>query len=223
MENSLFYTQFSVLNAGNRLLGFCNFKIFWGSMPPDTPWKRGLLIQSVTLFKSAGYFNFYWNSCFGDHYFSLAYWLFTDIVRIEVILVTFGTQAVKEGMERRCRLNQYNSTHFDFKKWQLHRLSKCQTLLTTRLHTTERSCYDMNSWFKPVNKFFCPDKKLTFSLKLNRLIWTPVNMDQPPKSQTLIMVNLGLWMQVFCALSVTDMIEYCTTGSPDSICRFVRI
>ena len=158
---------------------------FWGSMPPDTPWKRGLLIQSVTLFKSASYFNFYWNSCFGDNYFNLAYWLFTDIVRIEVILVTFGTQAVKEGMERRCRLNQYNSTHFDSKKWQLHRLSKCQTLLTTGLHTTERSCYDMNPQFKPVkkysatppyghpyitNSFVSPDKKLTFSLKLTRLI-----------------------------------------------------
>ena len=51
MENSLFYTQFSPLNA-NRSSGLCNFKIFWGSMPPDTLWKRGLLIQSVTLFKS---------------------------------------------------------------------------------------------------------------------------------------------------------------------------
>ena len=61
MENSLFYTQFSPLNAGNHLLGLCNFKIFWGSMPPDTPWKRGLFIQSVTLFKSAGYFSFYRN------------------------------------------------------------------------------------------------------------------------------------------------------------------
>ena len=37
MENSLFYTQFSLLNAGNRSLGFCNVKIFWGSMPPPTP------------------------------------------------------------------------------------------------------------------------------------------------------------------------------------------
>ena len=52
MENSLFYTQFSPLNAGKRLLGFCNFKIFWGSMPPDTPWKRGLLIQSVRLYSN---------------------------------------------------------------------------------------------------------------------------------------------------------------------------
>ena len=32
-------------------------------MPPDTRWKRGLLIQSVNLFKSAGYFNSYWNPC----------------------------------------------------------------------------------------------------------------------------------------------------------------
>ena len=61
MENSLFYTQFSPLNAGSRWLGLCNFKIFWGSMLPDIPWKRALLIQSVTLFRSAGYFNFYWN------------------------------------------------------------------------------------------------------------------------------------------------------------------
>ena len=38
MEHSLLnYTQFSPLNAGNRLLGLCNFKIFWGSMTPDTP------------------------------------------------------------------------------------------------------------------------------------------------------------------------------------------
>ena len=47
MENSLFYTQFSPLNAGNRLLELCNFKILWGSMTPDTPWKRGLLIISI--------------------------------------------------------------------------------------------------------------------------------------------------------------------------------
>ena len=39
MENLLFYTQFSPLNAGNRLLRLCNFKILWGNMPPDTPWK----------------------------------------------------------------------------------------------------------------------------------------------------------------------------------------
>ena len=68
-----------------------------------------------------------------------------------------------------------------------------------------------------MNNFVRPDKMLTFSLKLTCLMWTPVNMDQRPKSQTLIMVNLALWMQVFCALSVTDMIEYCTTGSPGSI------
>ena len=67
MENSLFYTQFSPLNAVNCLLGLCNFQIFWGSIPPDTPWNRGLLIQSVTLFKSAGYFNFYWNPCLSDY------------------------------------------------------------------------------------------------------------------------------------------------------------
>ena len=66
MENSLLYSQFSPLNAG-RLLGLCNFKIFWGSMPPDTHRKCRLLIQSVTLFKSAGYFNFYWNPCGLNH------------------------------------------------------------------------------------------------------------------------------------------------------------
>ena len=37
MENSLFYTQFSLLNAGNRLLGLCNFNISWGSNCPQTP------------------------------------------------------------------------------------------------------------------------------------------------------------------------------------------
>ena len=39
MENSLFYTQFSPLNTGNRLLRLCNFKIFWGSMT-QTPLKN---------------------------------------------------------------------------------------------------------------------------------------------------------------------------------------
>ena len=38
-------------------------KIVWGSTSPNPPRKRGykrpLLIQSVTLFKPAGYFNFY--------------------------------------------------------------------------------------------------------------------------------------------------------------------
>ena len=57
---ALLYSVLSPLNAANRILGLCKFKIFWESMPP---WKRGLLIQSVTLFKSAGYFNFYWNPC----------------------------------------------------------------------------------------------------------------------------------------------------------------
>ena len=47
MENSLFYSQLSPLNAWKRLLGLCNFKILWGSMRPDTPKKCRLLIQSV--------------------------------------------------------------------------------------------------------------------------------------------------------------------------------
>ena len=63
-NNLLFYSQFSPLNVGNRSLELCSFQIFWGNMPPDTPWKRELLIWLVTLFKSAGYFNFYWNPCY---------------------------------------------------------------------------------------------------------------------------------------------------------------
>ena len=42
MENMLFSTHSSPLNAKNRLLALWNFKIFWGSMPPDTPGKSGL-------------------------------------------------------------------------------------------------------------------------------------------------------------------------------------
>ena len=32
-----------IRNAGNRILGLWNFKIFWGSMPPDPPWGTGLV------------------------------------------------------------------------------------------------------------------------------------------------------------------------------------
>ena len=53
-------------------LGLWNFKIFWGSTSSDTPLpppppflKKGtngsLLIQSVTVFKPAGFFTFNWN------------------------------------------------------------------------------------------------------------------------------------------------------------------
>ena len=34
-KNTLFHTQFSPQNAWNRILGFWNFKAFWGSMPPE--------------------------------------------------------------------------------------------------------------------------------------------------------------------------------------------
>ena len=52
MENSLFYTHFSPLNAENLLLGLCNFNIFWGRMPPDTPenvdcWNSWLLYSNL--------------------------------------------------------------------------------------------------------------------------------------------------------------------------------
>ena len=43
MENMLLSTHSSPLNAKNRLLALWNFKIFWGSMPPDTTGKSGLL------------------------------------------------------------------------------------------------------------------------------------------------------------------------------------
>ena len=69
-ENALFCFKFSPQNTENRILGLWKFKIFWGSPPPETPPpppKKGtngpLLIQSVTLFKPAGYFNYYWNPC----------------------------------------------------------------------------------------------------------------------------------------------------------------
>ena len=45
----LFYTQFSPLNAGIAYLGFFNFKIFWGSMLSDTPWKCGLMAPVDTV------------------------------------------------------------------------------------------------------------------------------------------------------------------------------
>ena len=37
LKSTLFCTQFSPLNTGNRILWLWNFKIFWGSMPPDFP------------------------------------------------------------------------------------------------------------------------------------------------------------------------------------------
>ena len=67
MENSLFYTQFSLLNAGDRLLGLCNFKIFWGSMSPDTPisysiqicWLIQFLLKPVAIFEEKARCFFY--------------------------------------------------------------------------------------------------------------------------------------------------------------------
>ena len=50
MENLLFYTQFSPLNVGNRSLELCSFQIFWGSMPPDTPWKWRWTVDMVGYF-----------------------------------------------------------------------------------------------------------------------------------------------------------------------------
>ena len=41
MKNTLFCTQFSPQNASNHILGLWNFKIFWGSKPPDPPRKKG--------------------------------------------------------------------------------------------------------------------------------------------------------------------------------------
>ena len=42
MKNTLFCSQFSPRNTGNRILGLWNSEIFWGSMPPDPPWRREL-------------------------------------------------------------------------------------------------------------------------------------------------------------------------------------
>ena len=39
----LFGPQFVRQSAGNHILGLWNFKIFWGSMPPDPPRKRRLV------------------------------------------------------------------------------------------------------------------------------------------------------------------------------------
>ena len=65
MKNTLFCPQFSPQNAANNILGLPIFKIFWGSTSPRPPPPSGtnmpVLIQSVTLFNSTVYFNFYWN------------------------------------------------------------------------------------------------------------------------------------------------------------------
>ena len=44
IKNKLFFPQVSPQNSEIRILGLWNFKIFWGSMPPDPlpPRKRGL-------------------------------------------------------------------------------------------------------------------------------------------------------------------------------------
>ena len=42
-NNSLFCTQFSPLSTRNCVWGLCNLNIVWGSILPDTAWKRGLL------------------------------------------------------------------------------------------------------------------------------------------------------------------------------------
>ena len=58
LKSTLLCSQFSPRNTGNRFLGL------WNSSPRP-PLKKGtndpLLIQSVTLFKRAGYLSYYWN------------------------------------------------------------------------------------------------------------------------------------------------------------------
>ena len=44
-ENILFCPWFNTQNAGNRISGLWNFKIFWGSTPLDPPRKRGLTVS----------------------------------------------------------------------------------------------------------------------------------------------------------------------------------
>ena len=68
MKNTLFCPQFYTQNAGNRILGFWNFKRdilakHAHRLPKKKRANRPLLIQSDTLFKPAGFFNFYWNPC----------------------------------------------------------------------------------------------------------------------------------------------------------------
>ena len=49
MKNTLFCTQFSPQNTGNRILGLWNSKMFLQSMPPDLPRRRGpTAIDSAT-------------------------------------------------------------------------------------------------------------------------------------------------------------------------------
>ena len=43
-KNILFCPWFNTQNAGNRISGLWNFKIFWGSTPLDPPRKRGLTV-----------------------------------------------------------------------------------------------------------------------------------------------------------------------------------
>ena len=65
MKNMLFCTQFSPQNASNHILGL-NFKIFWGSKPPDPPRKREtwLLVNTVGYsIQTCWLLQFYWNPC----------------------------------------------------------------------------------------------------------------------------------------------------------------
>ena len=63
MKNVLFCTQFSPQNAGNHIKGFDAFLMEHALNPPRGQINAPLLIQSGTLFKPAGYFNYYWNPC----------------------------------------------------------------------------------------------------------------------------------------------------------------
>ena len=73
MKNTLFCSQFSPWNTGNGILGLWNSKMLGGEHAPrvptstPTPQKKGtngpLLIQSVTLFRTAGYFIYYCKPC----------------------------------------------------------------------------------------------------------------------------------------------------------------
>ena len=69
MKNMPFCPQFCPRMLKIAFEGFEFLKIFWESIPPDPlpPQKKGtnspLLIQSVTLFKTTGYFNFFKPVC----------------------------------------------------------------------------------------------------------------------------------------------------------------
>ena len=140
----IFCTDFSAHNAGNRILGHWNFGILKRRKPPDPSRRRGVSlfsIRSVTFFKPAGYFNYYWNPWKNDKNQSdFTYLWFGNIVHAckfkSCINPIRSSKSLSNLINSTCR-NDLPDTFTQFSTYPVYKQSICQP--TTSSEKAERS------------------------------------------------------------------------------------